>query len=181
VLASLVLNAAPAGILATGTLDVPLAPESKPGMLLVVAGLDPSRPVACSVVALSAGAKPRGEVATENSVEGVVTSNSCLCARRDAMDMDAEFALGAGRERVAGTRSPADLRVAFREPLHAAYAAVVAGTRATLDGRVVQTLPAPGRADAALQVSATRAEGIQPKSSPSASVRAMSRSNCRRA
>lgn len=168
-LAVLVLLACPlasAGTLATAMLNVPLAPGSSADTSIAVPGLDPSRPVwvAYRVIALSADARPRGEVVMETSFEGVATSISDVYARLDADDMDA----GAGSslapqlQQITGGRSTAELRAAFGEPLHAAYEAVVAGRGATLDGRIVQTLPAPGRDDAPLDVSVSRAEGMQP-------------------
>lgn len=169
VIAALVLLACPlarAGTLATAMVNVPLAPGSRPGASITLPGLDPSRPVwvAYRVIALSADARPRGEVVMEASFEGVATPVSDLYARMEADDMDVGSgdAVGTQLQQITGGRSTAELKAAFGEDLHAAYEAVVAGRGATLDGKRVQTLPAPGQADVPLDVTVSRASGMQP-------------------
>jgi hypothetical protein len=155
-----------AGTLASAALVAPLAPGNESRLAFAMPpGFAPDQPVwvAYELVALSPD--DEGEVALEQSFEGVRTALSDMFVTFKATDMLSREAGGTVAQRlqqIAGERSPEELRALFGEKLYSAYQALGSGQGRVLGGQLVRQLAAPGRSDAALQISVERAEVMQP-------------------
>jgi hypothetical protein len=157
-----------AGVLATQQLPTPLAPDMPSNLSIPVPpNVDPNAPiwVAYRTLALSADASPSGEIVLDGSFEGVATPINASIVIFNADAMSVSTSAGTIKQQfdaMFGQRSPEQMKTLLGAELHAAYAAVNAGTGRILDGTIVKTLPALGKNDGVLLVSVERASGIQP-------------------
>lgn len=157
-----------ADTLGSAALVAPLAPGNESRLNLPMpAGFAPDQPtwVAYELVALSPDDDDEGEVALEQSFEGVQTALPDFYVTLKATDMLSRESGGTVAQRleqIAGHRSPQELKELLGEELHSAFESLNAGKGRVLAGQVVRRLPAPGKADAPLQISVERATGMQP-------------------
>jgi len=157
-----------ADTLGSAALVAPLAPGNESRLNLPMpAGFAPDQPtwVAYELVALSPDDDDEGEVALEQSFEGVQTALPDFFVTLKAKDMLSRESGGTVAQRleqIAGHRSPQELKEQLGEELHSAFESLNAGKGRVLAGQVVRRLPAPGKTDAPLQISVERATGMQP-------------------
>jgi hypothetical protein len=157
-----------AGTLASGALLAPLAPGQSARLSFAMPpgfAVDQEVWLVHELVALSSADGDSGEVALEQSFEGVKTPLNAFYVVFHADKMDSKASAGTIArllEQVAGGRGPEELRRDMGAELYAAFAAANAGSGRVLGGRVVSHLPAPGKSDVPLQVSVERAQGMQP-------------------
>jgi hypothetical protein len=157
-----------AGILARQQLATPLAPEMPSSLSIPMPpNVDPSQPIWVSyrTLALSANASPSGEIVLDGSFEGIATPINASTVRFSPDAMTVSNSAGTIKQQFEasyGQRSAQEMQAILGAELYAAYEAVNAGSGRILDGTVVKTLPALGKAEGTLLVSVERANDIRP-------------------
>ena len=157
-----------AGVLATQTLPMPLAPGMQSHLSIPMPpNVDPNAPIWVSyrTMAISADASPTGEIVLDGSFEGIATPINASIVKFTPDSMAISTSAGTIKqqfEAMHGQRSPQEIQALLGAEHTAAYVATDAGAGRILDGRGAKTLPALGAKEGRLLVSVERASGIQP-------------------
>lgn len=157
-----------AGVLATETLPMPLAPGMPHSTQLHLPdAYDPKQPtwVSYTLVAVSPTAEPEGQVVVTGMFEREPTSPTAATVLFEPRDLRITTSAGTIQQQFEqgyGKRSETELRAAWGDAMYDAYVAVNAGDGRLLGGTAVRELPPLKQGDPILLVGVENAKGLQP-------------------